>query len=271
MEAARAGCSQTVELLLARRAVVDAKNTANDTALTYAASQGHLPVVNILLAAKADHSNKSNFKPYWTPLITATQGNHIGVMVVLLAAKADPNETPMYPSQRLLNPFWTAARNNNTAALRLLIDAKADVNKGALQAAVFEGANDTVKLLLDAKADVGIENALETAKSQQKKLKLLIGAKAGEDATEFNEEDLQEAVASYAKDTWKVLRDAKADANTKEAFSKVVFGESASDAAKLLRDAKPNDHIKCVKAFYTTRSQQVAGIITMLETAKSEG
>ena len=75
-----------------RRAVVDAKDDRRgQTALMWAAAEGHAPVVRALLDAGADP--RARVPSGLTPLLFAVREGRLDAVRVLLAAGADANET----------------------------------------------------------------------------------------------------------------------------------------------------------------------------------
>jgi ankyrin repeat protein len=91
MTAARTGALTSVNALLARGATVDGKDTVRgQTALTWAAAEGHADVVKALIDAGADF--RARLPSGFTPLLFAARQGHIGVVRVLLKAGADAND-----------------------------------------------------------------------------------------------------------------------------------------------------------------------------------
>jgi ankyrin repeat protein len=78
-----------VELLLANRADVNAKNNDGWTPLYTAAETGHKDVVELLLANRADVNAKDNGSR--TPLHAAAESGHKDVVELLLANGAEVN------------------------------------------------------------------------------------------------------------------------------------------------------------------------------------
>jgi ankyrin repeat protein len=92
MTAARTGSLESVKALLSRGAAVDAKDeNRGQTALMWAAAEGHAPVVQELIAAKADF--RTRLPSGFTPLLFAVREGRLPVVRVLLEAGADVNET----------------------------------------------------------------------------------------------------------------------------------------------------------------------------------
>lgn len=92
MTAARTGRLAPVKALLARGAVVDSKeDRRGQTALMWAAAEGHREVVQALIDAGADFLTR--LPSGFTPLLFAIREGRIGVADVLLKAGADVNDT----------------------------------------------------------------------------------------------------------------------------------------------------------------------------------
>jgi ankyrin repeat protein len=92
MTAARTGSVASVKALVARGANVDSKDDRRgQTALIWAAAEGHADVVQALIDADADFGTRvpSGF----TPLLFAVREGRIDVVRVLLKAGANSNET----------------------------------------------------------------------------------------------------------------------------------------------------------------------------------
>ena len=177
---AREGNLEQVGLLLKAGCSPDAEEKfSGRTALMYAAEKGHLPVVQLLLSAKADANKAVRKKVYrsglplpgwesrsehpypgWTALMFAARQGHTEIVRALLAARANPNR------QGVPNP---SQANNNTTALilaagsgkvdsvRLLLEAGADVNAADLMGntALLNARNaDISELLLKAGANI---------------------------------------------------------------------------------------------------------------------
>ena len=92
MTAARTGRLGPVKALLSRGADVDGKEERRgQTALMWAAAEGHAAVVQELIEAGADF--RARVPSGFTPLLFAVREGRIGVVRVLLKAGADVNET----------------------------------------------------------------------------------------------------------------------------------------------------------------------------------
>lgn len=92
MTAARTGRLGPVKALLARGAAVDAAEAyRGQTALMWAAGEGHAEVVRTLIGAGADF--RTRLGSGFTPLLFAAREGRLGVVQALLEAGADPNDT----------------------------------------------------------------------------------------------------------------------------------------------------------------------------------
>src|ERR1035437_6960804 len=121
--AAQKGHKDVAELLLANKADVDAKSTANVTPLHLAALNGHKDVVELLLANKA--SVNVEFHEGGTPLHLAVLNGHKDVVELLVANKADVNARNMYDGR---GPLHEAAHADRKDIAELLLAHKAVVN-----------------------------------------------------------------------------------------------------------------------------------------------
>jgi ankyrin repeat protein len=91
MTAARVGALSSVKALLSRGAAVDAKDERRgQTALMWAAAEGHADVAGALIAAGADF--RARLGSGFTPLLFAVREGRSGVVKLLLEAGADVNE-----------------------------------------------------------------------------------------------------------------------------------------------------------------------------------
>jgi len=92
MTAARVGTLASVKALLARGARVDAKDERRgQTALMWAAAEGHADVVQMLIEVGADFN--ARLSSGFTPLLFAIREGRLDAVRVLLKAGADVNET----------------------------------------------------------------------------------------------------------------------------------------------------------------------------------
>jgi ankyrin repeat protein len=117
--AARAGYLATVDVLLAGRADVNARNRYGDTALMSATLNGHLDVVKTLRARGTEVNQVG-----WTALIYAAAGGHDDIVRYLLAEGADINAASPNGTTALM----MAVREGRFATAELLVARGADVN-----------------------------------------------------------------------------------------------------------------------------------------------
>lgn len=152
MIATREGHEPVVDVLLAQRPKVNARNSAGDSALRFAAIGGKTAIVKKLVTAGARINT-----PDWTPLIYACFGGHVEIVRYLIQMKADVNAA----SDNGTTALMVAARQGNPELVRILLNAGADPNKTtesgetALDMAL-QGRNEEVTgLLRSSGAKVG--------------------------------------------------------------------------------------------------------------------
>jgi ankyrin repeat protein len=138
MTAARTGTLMSVKALLARGAPVDGKDeTRGQTALMWAAAEGHAGVVDALIEAGA--SFRTRVPSGFTPLLFAVREGRLDVVRVLLRAGADVNETiPVDGGRRRgyggpapragASPLLLAVTNAHFELAAVLLDAGANPN-----------------------------------------------------------------------------------------------------------------------------------------------
>lgn len=124
---------------------VDQRNEHDETILMLASLRGHRELVNRLIARRAQVN-----KDGWTALHYASTGAHLPVMSLLIDAGAMVNAR----SPNGTTPLMMAAHYGNSAAVKLLLDAGADaqlknqLGLSALDFARSADRQDAVKLLI---------------------------------------------------------------------------------------------------------------------------
>jgi uncharacterized protein len=151
MMAARTGRPDAVDVLLARgaRAAINLQESwRGQSALMWAAGEGHVPVVRQLAAAGADLRSRS--KSGFSPLLFAVRNGHMPAIETLLTLGADPNdrvERPQAPAR--------AGGEGGTTRPRPSEDTP-EPTTSALGMAVINAYYDVAALLLDRGADPNI-------------------------------------------------------------------------------------------------------------------
>jgi ankyrin repeat protein len=122
MSVARTGSLEGVKLLLARGAAVNAKETGRgQTALMWAASEGHADVVGALLAGGAEVQARSSGG--FTAFLFAVREGRLDIAKMLLAAGADINDA--VPTDNRPRPAGTGSGRPNGLHAFLLAVANA--------------------------------------------------------------------------------------------------------------------------------------------------
>ena len=127
---------------------------AGNTALMWAADQGHTEIVRALIQVGAD-LNKAD-KYGITALIRAADQGRTATVQALIQAGADLNKANKYGNTALIWVAW----QGRTETARLLIQAGADLNKAgkndytALMVAADQGHTEIVQALIQAGADL---------------------------------------------------------------------------------------------------------------------
>ena len=155
--AAQGGHIKVVEILLAAKADVLVQNNNGSTALHHAADRGHDKVVEILLAAKADVDARDSDGR--TALYRAAWGGNDKVVKLLLVAEANVD---MQDNDGRTALQW-AAWNGHDKVVELLaakanVDAQGDREWTALHSAAWRGYHKVVEILVAAKANVDVQD-----------------------------------------------------------------------------------------------------------------
>jgi len=209
--------------LLSFHSRVNEKDSLGWTGLSYAARNGHVAVVQLLLEHKADVNAKHNRG--WTALLQAARDGHEAVVRLLLEHKADVNAKTSGGGTALI---W-AAGNGHEAVVWMLLEHKADVNAKtragwtALLRAAYYGHEAVVQLLLEHKADVNAKDnggwtalLLTAGNGHEAIVRLLLEHKADVNATENRGWTALLRAAYYGhKAVVQLLLEHKADVNAK--------------------------------------------------------
>jgi ankyrin repeat protein len=137
MTAARVGALGPVKSLLARGATVDRKDDRRgQTALMWAAAEGHARVVEVLIEVGAEF--RARLASGFTPLLFAVREGHVDVVRTLLKAGVDVNETVPVEGRRRgyggrlppagTGPLLMAIMNGHFELAAHLLDAGANPN-----------------------------------------------------------------------------------------------------------------------------------------------
>ena len=153
--AAQAKDAAAVKALLKQGADVNVAQGDGMTALHWAAANGDVPLVQMLLAAGANFRATTRLGGI-TPLHLASQGGHAQAVAALIASGAEPNGATSTGATSLM----LAARAGSTETVTRLVETGADINakeKGFGQSALMVAAGldraDVVKQLLARGAD----------------------------------------------------------------------------------------------------------------------
>lgn len=153
--ACQRGHLEILRMLLAARADPDQASCDGGRPLSIASSRGHLEVVRLLLdaGAKLEHSGSHSSGH---PLLLAAQRGNLEVLRMLIAAGADVNRA----TNLGYTPLLVATQRGHCEAVRVLIEAAADVNRRTLAGssplyqACRDGTRHIAQLLLTAKASI---------------------------------------------------------------------------------------------------------------------
>ena len=119
--AAEYGCGSVVDVLIANRADLNARDEAGNTALSWATELGHTDVVKMLLDHQADAN--AHRQAAFPPLHRAATYGFIGITALLLERKADVNRRSNLRDTAL----HIAAKKGWATIVALLLQHDADV------------------------------------------------------------------------------------------------------------------------------------------------
>lgn len=128
------------------------------TPLICATIKGNLPIVKMLLAAKAD---VNDMEPGSAPVHEAATYHHVEILKLLLAAKANPNSC--LRNEAKLTPIAIACKKDDVEVIKLLIESKAAAvgpsswlasGESPFYLAAMFGSVKVVELLVKAKANL---------------------------------------------------------------------------------------------------------------------
>ncbi|MCJ1265803.1 hypothetical protein MMC22_005684 [Lobaria immixta] len=230
------------------------------TALHYAASEGHLEIVRLLLTAGADINAQSHNK--WA-LQQAVMNEHLKCMKLSLMAGANVNSQNLWEEileierPETMEPLLTAGldasaqyRKEETALhsavlrghleiVKLLLAAGADVNiqnswgETALHQTVGKGNLEIVQLLLTAEANVNIQASIKTTSLDQAMLddqreisKLLLGSSSDINMDSGNAIDLECAVNKGHLEIVELFLTVGADINAQDHQKRSAYQKS---------------------------------------------
>ena len=157
MAAANGGHVKIVKLLLAHKADVNAQSSTGNTALTYACAGGYVDVVKVLLESGAsieDHNENGH-----TPLMEAGSAGHVEVARLLLENGAGINT---HSNEFKESALTLACYKGHLEMVRFLLEAgadqehKTDEMHTALMEACMDGHVEVARLLLDSGAQVNM-------------------------------------------------------------------------------------------------------------------
>lgn len=136
------------ELLDKDPALIHSRDKDGYTMLHRAAQQGHLQLVELLIAKGAPLDERSHDGSNLTPLHLAASENQIDTVTLLLEKGADINARGKGARYRGWSALAFAAWNNNKSMVELLIRKGAAVKTIALWHAAYKGHKDIAELLL---------------------------------------------------------------------------------------------------------------------------
>lgn len=148
-------CKKVIKNSINRDAVPETDDDNSQSALSYAAENGHYDTVQFLLERTTQRGPLRDpfwSDPGWAPLVSAAKGGHTDIMKLLLSVHAQ-----RWPEQSLgSSAAAEAARNGKTDIIQLLVQAGARLEASRvhdfttpLHLAAMNMHADTVRYLLD--------------------------------------------------------------------------------------------------------------------------
>ena len=166
-DAAKSGDAAAVKALLKQGSDVNAAQGDGMTALHWAATNGDVPMTQMLLSAGANVRATTRLGGI-TALHLATQAGQAQVAAALIASGAEPNLATATGA----TPLMLAARSGNTETVTRLVEVGADINakektygQTALMVAAGLDRADVVRLLLAKGADWTIASSVVDLKA----------------------------------------------------------------------------------------------------------
>lgn len=228
MTASRAGSAAGVRLLIAAGANVNvSESSRKQTALMWAAAQGHVEVVQELVKAGADLEARTMVRPRlmyadetnggafdvgvveqlggFSPLLFAARNGHVDVARVLLDAGADIEGV----AGNQASPLVVATHSGHTQLAQLLLERGADANAigagyNALHAAILRGDRTLVLALLAHGADPNTRlqkpNSVQRSSEDWALRTAMVGATPYWIAASFREAEIMRALEDGGAD-----------------------------------------------------------------------
>ena len=158
IDAAKDNNIKLVEKLLKTKIDINAKDSNEFTALTYASYKNNLPMVQLLLSKGAD-PNKGANSPNGSALSMAARHENVKIVLELLKSKAKLEIEDVTG----MTPLLIAVKKNNSKLVKIFIDNGANVNAqalesvSALQLAIDNNNPEMISYLIKAGADKNLE------------------------------------------------------------------------------------------------------------------
>ncbi|CAF2182909.1 unnamed protein product [Rotaria magnacalcarata] len=197
--AAWQGRTESVFILLRAGANVNEQSFEGDTSLHLASQYGHHEIVQLLLFHHADPTLLN--RRLLTPIELACEHGHFHVVNSLVHNRLC-QQMILTNTNEQHSPLHLAAKNGHTDIVRLLLMNGIDINRvtmndgTALHVACRNGRYETAKLLLECGIDINLRNTFEQTAHE-----VVIKQKSGNDIKrlikEFSDAILVRAIRSY--------------------------------------------------------------------------